>query len=186
MTTTGLNSLIAKVGGEKNATILLGVAGAGGVWLVGRRKNAKSKQAPVNVMAQGYADTAQDPTALYTGYDQLQQEIDNLRNQQPSAGGSNPSTNPNPVPTATSPGSPVPAAPIPPPPDAPPPLPVQVAEHNTWGAPVTRYGPTPQQIVGPDPSFWGSGHGAVQNGGGGDGGGWSNGYDGPVGPRRRH
>ena len=101
-----LNQLVAKVGGQKNAAILAGVVGAGGIWIIGRRKAAKSQTSPVNVMAQGYSDTADDPTAIYTGYDQLQQEIDNLRTQ-PGA------TNPNPVPTPTSPGSPPPVAPVP-------------------------------------------------------------------------
>jgi hypothetical protein len=104
---TGLNGLVAKVGGQRQATAIVAAGGAGLVWYIGRRKHAKSQQAqPVNVMAQGYADTAQDPTAVYTGYDQLQQEIDNLR-QQPGA------TNSNPVPVPTSPGSPPPVAPIP-------------------------------------------------------------------------
>ena len=120
-----LNQMINKVGGQKNATILLAVGGAGAVWFLGRRHKAKSQQAttqPVNVMAQGYANTAADPTALYTGYDQLQQEIDNLR-QQPGA------PNPNPVPVPTAPGAPPPVAPTPPPPAPtpaaapPPPLP---------------------------------------------------------------
>jgi hypothetical protein len=111
--TTGLNGLVAKVGGQRQATAIVAAGGAGLVWYIGRRKRAKSQQAqPVNVMAQGYADTAQDPTAVYTGYDQLQQEIDALRNQQPTGQGSG-VPNSNPVPVPTSPGSPPPVAPIP-------------------------------------------------------------------------
>ncbi|NUR04306.1 MAG: LysM peptidoglycan-binding domain-containing protein [Streptomyces sp.] len=78
-------------------------------------------------MAQGYANTAEDPTALYTGYDQLQQEIDNLR-QQPGA------PNPNPVPIPTAPGAPPPVAPTPPPP-----------------APTPAAAPPPPHIAPPPP-----------------------------------
>lgn len=135
--TTGLDGAIAKVGGQKNATILVGVAGAGLVWFIGRRKKAASSQtAPITAINDGYADTAQDPTALYTGYDQLQQEIDNLRNQ-PGA------PNPNPVPVPTSPGSPPPVAPIPPAPATPDPQAVAVATHNNLGIPVPTYRPPP-------------------------------------------
>lgn len=110
---TDLNGLIAKVGGQRNATAIVAAGGAGLVWVIGRRKRAKSQQAqPVNVVAQGYADTAQDPTALYTGYDQLQQEIDALRGQQPTGQGSG-VPNPNPVPLPVSTGSPTPVAPVP-------------------------------------------------------------------------
>lgn len=111
MTTASLESMIQKVGGDKNATLLVAAGGAGLVWFIGRRKLAKSQQAPVSVMAQGYADNAQDPTQLYTGYDQLQQEIDALRGGLPGQGSGVP--NPNPVPVPVSSGSPTPVAPIP-------------------------------------------------------------------------
>jgi len=135
---TDIAQLVARVGGQRNATIIVAAGGAGAVWFLGRRKAAKSQTAPVNIMAQGYADTAEDPTAIYTGYDQLQQEIDSLR-EQPGA------TNPNPVPVPTSPGSPGPVAPTP----------QQIADHDTWGTPLPSYAPTPAQMLGPAPGWTG-------------------------------
>jgi hypothetical protein len=153
--TTGFDAIVARVGGEKNAALLAGGLGVAGVWFLGRRKAAKSQTAPVSVMAQGYANTAQDPTALYTGYDQLQQEIDNLR-QQPGA------PNSNPVPGPTSPPSSTPVAPIPDP------WSVAVANHQYDGTPLPTYAPTPAQQLGPAPGW--TGGPPVHNGGGGGGG----------------
>jgi len=151
--TTGFDALIARVGGQKNAALLAGAAGVGGVWFLGRRKAAKQQSAqPVNVMAQGYANTADDPTAVYTGYDQLQQEIDSLR-QQPGA------PNPNPVPGPSAPPSSTPAAPIPDP------WSVAVANHQYDGTPLPTYAPTPAQMLGPAPGW--TGGAPTYNGGGG-------------------
>lgn len=146
--TTGLNAMMARVGGEKNAALLAGAGGVGLVWFIGRRKNAKATTAPVNVMAQGYSDTADDPTAVYTGYDQLQQEIDALRNQPAGA------PNSNPVPVPTSPAAPAPVAPTPDP---------AVAEHQTWGAPLPSNAPPPAQQLGPAP-FWNPPFGGITHG----------------------
>lgn len=114
LTPTG--GLIAKVGGQKNAAMIGGVLVVGAVFL-GRRKHAKAQSAgtaanPVNIMAQGYADTAQDPTAVYSGYDQLQQQIDNIQKNANATG----TANPNPAPLPTSGGSTTPPAPVPVPP----------------------------------------------------------------------
>lgn len=137
-----IKALTAKVGGPRAAAILAGTAGAAGVWFLGRRKNAKSQSAkaqPVNVMAQGYADTAQDPTALYTGYDQLQREIDDLRHQPGAQNG-----NPVPVPPpAGGPGSSPPPAPVPPPP-------APVVDISRYDGPPSVNGQTITNM-GPDP-----------------------------------
>lgn len=145
MTSASLESLIQKVGGDRNATVLVGVGGAGLVWFIGRRKRAKAQQAqPVNVMAQGYGDTAQDPTQLYTGYDQLQQEITDLRGQLPGQGSGIP--NQNPAPPPVSPGSPPPVAPIPLPPPAL--RPIGSVSQDFWSGfgQQARRGPAPTPI----------------------------------------
>lgn len=113
-----MNSLVQRLGGPRNAGIA--AAGAGGlvVLYIGHRhaqKNAQNATTAATTPA-GYADTALDPTQVYTGYDQLQQEISALQQQSGVQ-------NPNPVPVSTSPGSTPPPAPTPTPP-APAPKPV--------------------------------------------------------------
>lgn len=149
MTAGGLNGLIAQVGGQRNATIVVGVAGAGAVWLLGRHNKNKAAQASAatpTVMAQGYADTANDPTAVYTGYDQLQQEIDNLR-QQPGA------SNPNPPPVPVAGGSTTPPAPVPVAPVDPSLFPAAIQEHQEYGAPIPSNRPGPGLPGNPNQPF---------------------------------
>lgn len=99
--------LIAKVGGPRNAALIMTGVGGVVVFYIGHRHSQKTAQsAGATPAATGYADTSMDPTQVYTGYDQLQQEISALQAQSGVP-------NPNPVPVSTSPGTPSPPAPIP-------------------------------------------------------------------------
>lgn len=146
-------SLIDRLGGQRNAG--LAAAGVGGIVVVfvglrhrkGKTQTAAAAQQGQST-AQGYAQTAWDPNQLYTGYDQLQQQIDSLRGQQ-GAGNPNPAPVAAPVPTAApSPAAPVPAAP---PPSAAPPPPSTPSSQRVY---TVRRGDT---LWGIAQRFYGSG-----------------------------
>jgi len=128
-------SIVQQLGGGRNVAMGGGVVAV--VVLALARKHKASKNASANstnnlgqtigYIPAGYSDTAEDPMQVYTGYDQIEEQIAALQNQL-----NNPGTRPNPNPTpkpvkhpihggkppVRNPGGPVSV--IPPPPPKPP------------------------------------------------------------------
>ena len=108
---TGGRALVQQLGGSRN--VALG-AGAVGVVALGLYKRSKAKatsaQQPLAGSALGFvpsalSDVSTDPSQVYTGYDQIEEQIQALM-QQMNERGPNPNPVPTPIPVST-PGGPV-------------------------------------------------------------------------------
>lgn len=106
--------LVAQLGGPRNVAMGAGIAGVLGYGLYKRHKaaaaTANSNQlagSALGFIPSSLSDVSTDPTQVYTGYDQIEAQIQALMQQM-----NDPSRNPNPVPNPITSPPPIPGGPI--------------------------------------------------------------------------